>query len=138
MAKTRRNSIENMFAKKGSVQPQKKEIVKEEVQIQEPEETKEEAVVVNEIVKTEEPTIEVEEEIIEESKEILPKEEVKEPAPSNIDTLFNKQKKKKRGHQQTIYFKKDVYDFCNEIAERYEIGMSDVVNKLISSIMEEE
>lgn len=140
MAKTHRNSVENMFAKKGSVQPQKKEIVKED-----PEGSKASEEIQAEPITVEEEPKEKPEEIKEESKEI-PKEEPKEETgeknepktnkPSNIDNLFAK-KKKERGHQQTIYFKKEVYDFCDDIAERYELGMSDVVNKLILSIMEE-
>lgn len=164
MAKTRRSSIENMFAKKGGVQPQKKETVKEEPQIQEPEEVVAKAPVETEdrveVEATKKTAVkEVKEpEVVEEVEAEEPKEETKEEPkaepktepkkkpsekseekvsrPAAIDNLFTK-KKKERGHQQTVYLKKEVYDFCNEIAETYEIGMSDVVNKLILSIMED-
>lgn len=143
MAKSRRNSIENMFAKKGSVQPQKKEVVEESIML-DPEETIDK---VEEIQK--EPTVpEYKEEVIEENtitqedtteevKKAPPKKkETNENVSSNIESLFTK-KKKEKGKQQSIYFKKDVYDFCNGIAERYELGISDVVNELIASIMED-
>lgn len=149
MAKTRRSSIDNMFAKKGSVQPQKKEIIKEEPQVQEPEKievkeaTEVEEKIVEEVVEeteikepeTVEP-IKIEEPKTESIKKPAEKKEQKVNRPAAIDNLFTK-KKRERGHQQTIYLKKEVYDFCNEIAEQYEIGMSDVVNKLILSFMED-
>lgn len=139
MAKTRRNSVENMFAKKGSVQPQKKDVVKEEPQIQETKDI--EKVAVKEAEETLEDISPIEfiaeekkEEIVEEPPK---KEDSKEIAPASIDNLFNKQKKKGRGKALSIYFTKEVYDFCSDIAERYELGMSDVVNKLITSIIED-
>ena len=162
MAKTRRSSIENMFAKKGGVQPQKKETVKEEPQIQEPKEVVAKAPVETEDrveVEAAKKTAVKEPEAVEEVKAEEPKEETKEEPkaetktepkekpsekseektsrPVAIDSLFTK-KKKEKGHQQTVYLKKEVYDFCMEIVETYEIGMSDVVNKLILSIMNDE
>lgn len=151
MAKTRRNSIENMFAKKGSVQPQKKTVVQEEQPVIEAVEETVEPVVeeapvekaeVKESKKVETVKAETPKEVIDEpkkevKKEVKEKRETKVSRPASIDNLFGS-KKKERGKQQTIYFKKEVYDFCNDIAEQYEIGMSDVVNKLIQSIMEEE
>ena len=127
MAKTRRNSIENMFAKKGSVQPQKKEVVEEAVQ--EPIEEKPEE-------KVAEKKEHVEEVVVVTNEENIDKDEPKENISPSIDNIFNKTKRE-RGKQQTIYFKKEVYDFCNEISEKYEVGISDVVNKLILSIMED-
>ena len=127
MAKTRRNSVENIFAKKGDVQPQKKEVVEEVVQ--EPIEEKPEE-------KVAEKKEHVEEVVVVTTEENIDKDEPKENISPSIDNIFNKTKRE-RGKQQTIYFKKEVYDFCNEISEKYEVGISDVVNKLILSIMED-
>lgn len=44
-------------------------------------------------------------------------------------------KKKENGKAQSVYLKKEVFDFCNSIAEDYNIGISDVINTLILSIM---
>lgn len=145
MAKSRRNSIENMFANKGSIQPQKKESITIETIPDEAEEktidTIDEVKTVT-VAQTEEHKDEDNEPIISgsESKTLdnIDKVEIreKEAIPANIENLFNK-KKKERGKQQSVYLKKEVYDFCNDIAERYEIGISDVINKLILSIMDD-
>ncbi len=144
MAKSRRNSIENMFANKGSIQPQKKE----SITIETPDEAQEKTIDTIDEVKTvtvaqpEEHKDEDNEPIISESEsetlDNIDKVEIreKETIPANIENLFNK-KKKVRGKQQSVYLKKEVYDFCNDIAERYEIGISDVINKLILSIMDD-
>lgn len=143
MAKSRRNSIENMFANKGSIQPQKKESITIETIPDEPEEktidTIDEVKTVT-VAQPEEHKDEDNEAIISgaesETLDNIEKVEIreKEAIPANIENLFNK-KKKERGKQQSVYLKKEVYDFCNDIAERYEIGISDVINKLILSIM---
>lgn len=154
MGNKRRTSVENMFANKGSVQPQKKGLIKEEPKNDIPEKTKvkeeiiEEETVAEEIIQEsisemiDDKGSEIvepikTEQIHEEVKEGEVKNEPKETVPANIDSLFSK-KKKERGKQQTVYLKKEVYDFCNDIAEKYELGMSDVINKLILSLMEEE
>lgn len=145
MAKSRRNSIENMFANKGSIQPQKKESITIETI---PNEAQEKTIDTIDEVKTvtvaqpEENKDEDNEPIISgsesETLDNIDKVEIreKENIPTNIENLFNK-KKKERGKQQSVYLKKEVYDFCNDIAERYEIGISDVINKLILSIMDD-
>lgn len=143
MAKSRRNSIENMFANKGSIQPQKKESITIETI---PDEAQEKTIDTIDEVNTvtvaqpKEHKDEDNEAIISgsesETLDNIDKVEIreKEAIPANIENLFNK-KKKERGKQQSVYLKKEVYDFCNDIAERYEIGISDVINKLILSIM---
>ena len=136
MAKTRRSSVDNMFAKKGSVQPQKKDVSKEEPveQNHSIEETKEVGTTEKEDV-IEEVKVTEEQKVEESIKEKPVKKQVKKNRSSNIDGLFGK--KKQNGKSQSVYLKKEVYDFCNGIAEDYQIGMSDVINKLILSIMEE-
>lgn len=44
-------------------------------------------------------------------------------------------KKKENGKAQSVYLKKEVFDFCNSIAEDYNIGISEVINTLILDIM---
>lgn len=162
MAKTRRSSVDNMFAKKGSVQPQKKDTPKEETielkepieqeikeetqepEAKEPEAHKAQTDVSERSVTEETPVTEKEEtpkeiEVAEEPKIEQPKKEppvkkkTKSSRPSNIDGLFGK--KKENGRTQSVYLKKEVYDFCNDIVQEYGIGMSEVINKLILSIM---
>ena len=131
MAKSRRSSVDNMFAKKGSVQPQKKDTPKEHIdqesikqdekEVSIPEnEHKIEDIPVAETLQTEEST-----------KEKVSKKPTKKA--TSIDGLFGK--KKENGKSQSVYLKKEVYDFCSGIAEDYQIGMSDVINTLILSIM---
>ena len=134
MGKSRRNSSENMFSNKGSVQAQKKEIVVDDIQISK-EINREDIEVVTS--NENETNTHAEEEIEVFSGEVLDKTEIKESVSLKVDNLFTNTKKE-RGRQQTIYFQKKVYDYCNGIAEKHEIGISDVVNKLILTIMEEE
>lgn len=134
MAKTRRGSVENMFAKKGNVQPQRKDPV-----IESPKEAAE-PVAVNE------PSLQ--EEIQPEQIQTIDKKpkasERKQPqktsehprTSTNMDELFKK--KKGRGAQKTVYFNKEVNDFCEGLCKKYNLGISDVVNRLIESIMEDE
>ncbi len=140
MAKTRRQSTENIFSNKGSVQPQKKTAPKKEEKPVEP------------VIETEEnSTVSVSEEA--EVKEEVPAKEAVKPTevtaepvatkteaaqtkPSNINNLFSK--KKERGKQQTIYFRKDIYDFCENLATEHELGLSEVVNRLLETFLEEE
>ena len=132
MAKIRRSSVDNMFAKKGSVQPQKKDTPKEHIDQESiiKQDEKEISIPENEHKIEDIPVTETSQ-IEESAKEKVSKKPTKKA--TSIDGLFGK--KKENGKAQSVYLKKEVYDFCSGIAEDYQIGMSDVINTLILSIM---
>lgn len=130
MAKSRRSSVDNMFAKKGSVQPQKKDTPKEPID-QESIIKQDEVTIPENEHKIEDIPVAETSRIEESAKEKVSKRHTQKT--SSIDGLFGK--KKENGKAQSVYLKKEVYDFCSGIAEDYQIGMSDVINTLILSIM---
>ena len=145
MAKSKRTSLDNMFGNKGKVQPQKKDAapIPMPVEKTEPvEPAKEENVPT--IPEPENANTDAEESVKDtpsqeskpsEPEKKAPKKTSSEPKKTDIDKLFKK--KKEKGEQRTIYFKKDVYEFCDGIAKEYGLGLSDVVNRLIESFLEE-
>ena len=146
MAKSKRTSLDNMFGNKGKVQPQKKDAVPvslPENNSPEPIEAAKEDIDVT-IPEPEKPSANTENSVNEASstesnhkdtEKKTTKRSTSDPKKSDIDKLFKKKKEKRE--QRTIYFKKEVYKFCDGIAKEYGLGLSDVVNRLIESFLEE-
>lgn len=63
----------------------------------------------------------------------LKEQDISKQISSKIDKIS--WKKKENGKAQSVYLKKEVFDFCNSIAEDYNIGISEVINTLILDIM---
>lgn len=57
---------------------------------------------------------------------------------SSLDNLFIGKGKTDRGIAHSVYFRKDVSEFCNKQCEKYNVSFSDVVNLLIQQIMKGE
>ena len=131
MAKSRRSSVENMFSNKGSVQPQKKE-----ASVEKADKTSSSAIMTEPTSEEPVPAPTLEEEMSKTpEKKTTKKTSLKSTSP-NMDELFKK--KKGKGTQRTIYLNKKVNDFCEEICGKYELGISEVINRLIESIIEED
>ena len=65
--------------------------------------------------------------------------EITEPKQSpakNTGNIFSKQKKE-HGVQQSVYLKKEVYDYCQRISEEHGIKFSDVINTIVLEYMEQ-
>lgn len=145
MANRRRNSVDNMFAQKGSIEPHSKEkmvmndVSKQET-IEEPTQEVEETARKTELESEEVGNKSIEEIEIDENvnlkDDLINIEKSDENIPDSIDQLFNK-KKRLKGRAQSVYLKKEVYDFCYDIANKYGLGISDVINNLILSVMKE-
>ena len=138
MANVKRTSTDNIFGNKGTVIPKKKvgDVPVEFMSISDKFDEKPQ-----EDVTEEQAEATVSENKIEEAKPARKTEPEKKPekslpSKSSLDKLF----KGKRGNgvQRTLYFKKDVFDYCLSISKQYGINLSEVVNKLIEPYMEEE
>ena len=62
--------------------------------------------------------------------------ELKQPTAKNTGNIFSKQKKE-HGVQQSVYLKKEVYDYCQSISEEHGIKFSDVINTIVLEYMEQ-
>ena len=54
----------------------------------------------------------------------------------NTSNIFSKQKKE-HGVQQSVYLKKEVYDYCERISEKHGIKFSDVINTIVLEYMDQ-
>lgn len=138
MANIKRTSTDNIFGNKGTVRPRQKtddkptEVMsisdKFDEQPEEPvKEDKPEAAVSESKSEPEKPAGKT-------NAENKPEKTL--PSKSSLDKIF----KGKRGNgvQRTLYFKKDVFEYCLSISKQYGINLSEVVNKLIEPYMEED
>jgi hypothetical protein len=135
MAKVKRSSTDNIFGNKGTVRPRQKTGADESSQ---------------EVMSISDKFDEVPEEPVEEdiSAEVQNKEETitqsvstpkndnKPSEKNNLDKIFKD--KKGYGVTKSVYFQKEILDYCNSISKKYGVTFSEVVNKLIETYMSEE
>lgn len=142
MANIKRTSTDNIFGNKGTVRPRQKSDDKptEVMSISDKFDEKPEEIVTEDKPETtvSENKAEPEKTVRNTEPEVKPdtKPEKTLPSKSSLDKIF----KGKRGNgvQRTVYFKKDVFDYCLSISKQYGINLSEVVNKLIEPYMEED
>ena len=112
---SRRGSTENTFGNKSSTVAPRHLPVQAEVEEQ--------------VVKQREETKAAAEEI----KKTIVKQAAKKD--NSLDSMFTK-KKSEKGKNKSIYFEKEVYDYCQQVADSYGASFNHVVNRLLRESME--
>ena len=71
--------------------------------------------------------------ITDENKKTIAKQAAKKDI--SLDDMFSK-KKSEKGKTKSIYFEKEVYDYCQQVADSYGASFNHVVNRLLRESME--